>query len=135
MILKKLRFILLIAAGVICEQTLAQNPINWTNNQLISPSDLAATIKSKRDVPVIFSVGPGATIPYSREIGMLKENENLNKFKEELTNLPKETKIVVYYGCCPFDHCPNVRPAIQALKDMKFTNYFLLDLPHNIKVD
>jgi hypothetical protein len=80
-------------------------------------------------------VGPGATIPYSRDIGMVKETENLKKFKDQLADLPKESKIVVYCGCCPYEHCPNVRPAIQVLKDLKFTNYFLLDLPHNIKVD
>jgi hypothetical protein len=28
-----------------------------------------------------------------------------------------------------------VRPAIDALKEMKFTNYYLLDLPNNIKKD
>ena len=135
MILRTLKFIFLISAGLICERTFPQNPVNWTNNQLISPSELATTIKSKKDVPIIFSVGPGATIPYSKDIGMVKDNENLKKFKEQLANLPKETKIVVYCGCCPYDHCPNVRPAIQILKEMKFTNYFLLDLPHNIKID
>jgi thiosulfate/3-mercaptopyruvate sulfurtransferase len=121
---------------VVCaEQSVAQGRINWTNDQLIDPSELSAAIKSKKNVPVIFSVGPGATIPNSKDIGMVKETENLQKFKDQLSDLPKDTPIVVYCGCCPFEHCPNVRPAIQVLKDMKFTNYKLLDLPHNIKID
>jgi len=118
-----------------CQKASAQNPVNWTNDQLIEPSELAATIKSSKDIPVIFSIGPGAIVPHSKDIGMIREEENMKKFKEQLTDLPKDTEIVVYCGCCPYEHCPNVRPAIQLLKDMKFTNYKLLDLPHNIKVD
>jgi thiosulfate/3-mercaptopyruvate sulfurtransferase len=113
----------------------AQNPVNWTSDQLIEPSELAASIKSDKEIPIIFSIGPGAIIPHSKDMGMIKEEENMKKFKEQLLTLPKDTQIVVYCGCCPYEHCPNVRPAIQLLKDMKFTNYKLLDLPHNIKID
>jgi rhodanese-related sulfurtransferase len=118
-----------------CQKISAQNPVNWTDNQLIEPSELAATIKSGKEIPLIISIGPGALIPHSKDIGMIKEEENMKKFKEQLTDLPKDTRIVVYCGCCPFEHCPNVRPAMQVLKDMKFTNYQLLNLPHNIKID
>ena len=114
---------------------MAQNKVSWTSNDLLEPSDLSATLKSNKDIPVIFSVGPGAVIPHSKDIGMVKEAENMQKFKDQLTPLPRDTQIVIYCGCCPFEHCPNVGPAIQLLKDMKFTNYKLLDLPHNIKID
>ena len=113
----------------------AQNPQNWTNKQLIEPSELASIIKTEKTVPVIFSVGPAATIPHSIDIGTMKNEANIDKLKKELSSLPKQTKIVVYCGCCPFEHCPNVRPAIDVLKEMKFTNYYLLNLPHNIKTD
>jgi len=113
----------------------AQAPINWTNDQLLQPSDLAATLKDNKEIPLIFSIGPGAIIPHSKDMGMIKEEQNMKKFKQELKNLPKDTSIIVYCGCCPYEHCPNVRPAMQLLKDMKFTNYKLLDLPHNIKID
>ena len=102
---------------------------------MIQPAELAEKISSGKDVPVIISVGPGASIPNSIDIGMVKDKENLEKLKDELKSLPKETKIVVYCGCCPFEHCPNVRPAINVLKELQFTNYKLLNLPHNIKTD
>lgn len=120
---------------IFSEKTLAQGRFNWTNDQLIEPSELSATIKSNKNIPLIFSVGPGAIIPNSRDMGMIKEAGNLQKFKAQLDSLSKDTPIVIYCGCCPFEHCPNVRPAIQVLKDMNFTNYKLLDLPHNIKID
>lgn len=119
----------------ITQKTMAQNSVNWTNDQLIEPSELSSTLKINKDVPVIFSIGPGAIIPHSKDIGMIKEAENMKKFEGQLTNLPKDTSIVVYCGCCPFERCPNISPSMQLLKDMKFTNYKLLDLPHNIKID
>ena len=126
---------LLMLILLISYTTWAQKPENWTSGQLIEPSELAQVLQSGKDLPVIISVGPGATIPHSIDIGMVKEQENLKKFKKELSTVPKETKIVIYCGCCPFDHCPNVRPAIAVLKDMKFTTYQLLNLPNNIKAD
>jgi rhodanese-related sulfurtransferase len=128
--------LILIALGLLswCNAQ-AQAPVNWTSDQLLEPSDLAATLKDNKEIAVIFSIGPGAVIPHSKDMGMIKEEENMKKFKQELENLPKDTSIIIYCGCCPYEHCPNVRPAIQLLKDMRFTNFKLLDLPHNIKID
>jgi hypothetical protein len=113
----------------------AQSRINWSADQLMEPGDLASILKANKNIPVLFSVGPAATIPGSKEIGMVKEAENLQRLKDELSNLSKSAAIVIYCGCCPFERCPNVRPAIQVLKEMNFTNYKLLNLPHNIKID
>ncbi|RYF85172.1 MAG: rhodanese-like domain-containing protein [Chitinophagaceae bacterium] len=125
--------LLFLLFGSICSQ--AQNPVNWTEKQLLEPADLATTIAAKKDVPVIISVGPGATIPGSIAIGMVNSPEGLQKLKDQLKIIDKEKKIVIYCGCCPFEHCPNVRPAIDALKEVNFTSYYLLNLPHNIKKD
>jgi thiosulfate/3-mercaptopyruvate sulfurtransferase len=113
----------------------AQNPQNWTSKQLMQPSELANDINAKKDIPVIISVGPGAPIPNSIDIGLVNNKEGLDKLKNELNSLAKDKKVVVYCGCCPYEHCPNVRPAISTLKSMNFTNYYLLDLPNNIKKD
>jgi len=117
------------------QMTAAQSPINWTNDQLLQPSELATALKDNKESSVIFSIGPGAAIPHSRDMGMIKEEDNMKKFKQALESLPKDTSIIIYCGCCPYEHCPNVRPAIELLKEMKFTNFKLLDLPHNIKID
>lgn len=117
------------------QSIIAQNPVNWTSKQLMEPASLAASLKNNKSLPLIFSVGPAASIPNSIEIGMVKNNANLVKFKKQLKGIQKNKKIVVYCGCCPYDHCPNVRPAIDVLKQMGFINYYLLDLPQNIKKD
>ena len=130
-----LKFFLTISLWGLILQGNAQNPVNWTSKQLIKPADLAANLKTNKASPLIFSVGPAATIPHSVEIGMVKDKANLDKFKKQLNAIQRNKKIVVYCGCCPYEHCPNVRPAIDALKQMGFTNYYLLDLPQNIKKD
>jgi thiosulfate/3-mercaptopyruvate sulfurtransferase len=113
----------------------AQNPVNWKEDQLMQPQQLAQTLQSGKDLPVLVSIGPAALIPRSVNIGMVQEKENLDKLEKQLKNLPKERSIVIYCGCCPYEHCPNVRPAMALLNKMKFTNYHLLDLPHNLKKD
>lgn len=113
----------------------AQNPVNWKQDQLLEPADLAKTLAAGKNVPAIYSVGPGALIPNSVAIGMTNEKANVEKLKKDLRALPKDAPVVIYCGCCPFEHCPNVRPAIDALKELQLTNYKLLNLPHNLKTD
>jgi hypothetical protein len=110
----------------------AQEP--WKESQLMDPSVLAAQILAKKN-PVIISVGPAAIIPGSADMGMANNAAQLEKLKAYLSNIPKDQTIVLYCGCCPFEHCPNVRPAFSLLNSMGFTHHLLLNLPHNIKTD
>jgi hypothetical protein len=102
---------------------------------MMEPSQLAALLKEGKNLPIIYSVGPGATIPHSVHIGMTNDDANLFSLKKHISALPKDAGIVLYCGCCPFEHCPNVRPAITAMKEQGFTNYKLLNLPKNLKTD
>jgi rhodanese-related sulfurtransferase len=133
--MKSLKLLLSLIILFIGKNLWAQNPENWTSKDLLQPAALAQTLQEGKNIPLIFSVGPSAIIPHSVEIGMVKDKENLDKLKKQLKGLPKNKSIVVYCGCCPYDHCPDVRPAVAMLKEMGFTNYKLLDLPHNIKAD
>ena len=88
----QLALILIISGLFSWQNTSAQNPVNWTNDQLLQPSELAATIKDNKEISVIFSIGPGAVIPHSRDMGMIKEEENMKKFKGELEGSSKRHK-------------------------------------------
>jgi len=108
----------------------------WTAQQLLNPAELAKILNTpKAPQPVIFSVGMEPIIKGSVDIGPTVMKGNLDNLKQRLAKLPKSTSIVVYCGCCPFVNCPNIRPAMQLLGEMKFTNYKLLNVPQNIKVD
>lgn len=108
----------------------------WTPQQLLAPADLAKVLNDpKSPKPIVFCIGMDAVIKGSIDIGPAMNAENLNTLKQKLGKLPKNSKIVVYCGCCPFSRCPNIRPAMGLLKEMQFTNYKLLNLPQNVKVD
>jgi thiosulfate/3-mercaptopyruvate sulfurtransferase len=108
----------------------------WTPQQLLAPADLAKTLNNpKTQQPIVFAVGMQPIIKNSIEIGPTMVKENLNALKLKLDKLPKNAPVVIYCGCCPFSRCPNIRPAMALLRDMRFTNYKLLNLPQNIKVD
>lgn len=116
--------------------TISEGKEPWKKEQLMEPADLAKIINdSNAKKPIIYSVGPGGDITGSIEMGPAKEKENLDKLKAALSKLDKDAAIVVFCGCCPFEHCPNIRPSFELLNEMKFTNHKLLNLPHNLKVD
>jgi hypothetical protein len=127
---------LLVSAFLISSYVSGSQTDPWTAEQLLEPSTLASTFKNKQEnQPKIFCVGPGAMIPHSIDVGPAKDKDNLNKLKAELNKLPKDTYLVIYCGCCPFERCPNVRPAFTLINEMKFTKARLLNLPHNLKTD
>ncbi len=113
----------------------AQKPINWTAEQLLEPAVLARDIQNKKNTYTIINIGPGAIIPGSVDVGATDNAAALGRLNNELKKLKKDAPVVVYCGCCPFAYCPNVRPAIDMLKNQKFTNYKLLNLPKSIKAD
>ncbi len=136
----KIAFISLFAMAVLAFafQSFSKHQVKepWTENQLMPPIYLAKTINApSTKQPYIYSIGPGAIIKGSIDIGPAQDKENLNKLKQQLSKLPKDANIVIYCGCCPFEHCPNIRPAFTLLNDMKFTNQKLLNLQHNVKAD
>ena len=113
-----------------------QDKDNWTEKQLIEPSELAKILNdTKASKPIIYSIGSGGNIRGGIEMGAAQEKENLDKLKSALSKLAKDTDIVIFCGCCPFGDCPNIRPAFKLLNEMKFTNHKLLNLSHNLKVD
>ena len=108
----------------------------WRPDQLMEPKDLAVILNSSTIVkPLIINVGPAGLIKDAVYIGPVHEKENFDKLKELLSKEKKDRQIVIYCGCCPFEHCPNIRPAFKLLNEMKFTNQKLLNLSHNLKTD
>jgi hypothetical protein len=127
---------LIVASFVLTSFKQIQNEEPWSPKQLLDPADLAKTLNdSKAKQPIVYSIGPVATIKGSVDIGPAQDKTNLDKLREQLSKLPKDADIVIYCGCCPFEHCPNIRPAFALLNKMKFTNQKLLSLQHNIKID
>ncbi len=115
----------------------AQNKTEpWNLDQLIAPESLAKVLSANETgKPLIISIGPSALIKSSIEAGPAQEKENIKRLRKLLSGQTKNREIIIYCGCCPFDKCPNIRPAFTLLKEMNFTNIKLLNLPHNLKAD
>ena len=106
----------------------------WTEKDLMEPSALAVIISNpKAKQAQIFNIGVVEDIKGAKKMGGASVKANLEKFKNALSSLPKNTLVVVYCGCCPFEKCPNIRPAFNLMKSMGFTNGKLLNLPTNLK--
>jgi len=104
---------------------------------LVQPKDLAAHLDAK---PAIFQVGPNLLyrskhIPGAVYAGPGSKPEGLAMLKSAAANLPRTREIVIYCGCCPWDRCPNVKPAMEALKQMGFTKVKALYLENNFATD
>lgn len=108
----------------------------WQPRQLMEPAALAATLTSPDSAkPLVISIGPAATIKTSVAVGPAQEAENLTKLETMLKHVDRNQPLVIYCGCCPFAHCPNIRPAFTLLNKMNFKNPRLLNLATNLKVD
>ncbi len=115
-------------------QSQAQEP--WSASQLMPPKQLADRIQqAKTPMPLIVNIGPQAVIKGSVDVGPAGEKPNIKKLETLLSKEDKNREVVLYCGCCPFDRCPNIRPAFTQIKKMGFKNAKLLDIPKNIKTD
>lgn len=74
-------------------------------------------------------------IPGSIYAGPGAKPEGIEELKKALTGQPKDRAIVLYCGCCPWEKCPNMRPAFAALREMGYTNVKAMVVPENLKAD
>ncbi len=107
----------------------------WAPDELLAPAELATRLAQPGPAPAIFDMGPAGTIKGARRIGPAEDAANLTQLRAALAGLPKQELVVVYCGCCPFEPCPNIRPAFRLLKEEGFTQARLLNLPENLKTD
>ena len=105
--------------------------------QLINPEDLVTLLHGAKDQkPLILNVGPSliymqAHIPGSEYVGAGSTPQGIESLRHRVKTLPRKTFIVLYCGCCPWNHCPNVRPAYDELHKQGFTNVKVLYIADN----
>ena len=108
----------------------------------LTPEELVRTLVAapKGVKPLLFHVGSRmfylqAHIPGSEYVGAGATAEGMQNLQRRASGLPKKTSIVLYCGCCPWSHCPNVNPAYEALVKMGFTNAKVLFMANNFGAD
>lgn len=106
----------------------------------MEPEELMKVLATKGEKPLLIHVGfhvlyLQAHIPNSEYIGPTRDPAALDQLRARVKSLPRNKFIVIYCGCCPWDHCPNVKPAHDALVAMGFTNVKVLHVADNIATD
>jgi len=107
----------------------------------ITPEELLQAMQAKNSAKrLLFFVGPRllytqAHIVGAELIGQGSTSEGIQNLRQRARNLRKDTPIVLYCGCCPWNHCPNVDPAYRALQELGFTRVKVLHLPNNFGTD
>jgi hypothetical protein len=98
----------------------------WTSAQIVPPAVLAQELGNKNGTPpTVVYVGfrtlfAGGHIPGASFHGTASTEQGLTDLKNWAEALPRSTNLVIYCGCCPFEKCPNIRPAFAALDKMGF---------------
>lgn len=137
----RIRKILLVLPVMIATWVLpALGTEHLGNEALIAPADLVKVLQSKGPKPLILNVGPWmlfqqAHIPGAEFIGPGVEPQSIEALKKRVKTVSKTQYIVLYCGCCPWLHCPNVEPAYKQLRALGFTNVKVLYIASNLGVD
>jgi len=127
------------AGGIRGDEKKSSDP--WSASQSLQAADLAGELAQKNGTPpTIVYVGfrtlfAGGHIAGASFHGTASEKQGLTEMKKWAEGLPRSTNLVIYCGCCPFEKCPNIRPAFTALRDMGFNNLRVLVLPTNFATD
>ena len=109
--------------------------------QLITPEALVRVLQSADACkPLILNVGPHlinmqAHIPGAEYMGPASESRGIERLRTRAKSLPRDQFIVLYCGCCPWNHCPNVRPGYSELYAMGFTKVKVLYIADNFGTD
>jgi thiosulfate/3-mercaptopyruvate sulfurtransferase len=118
------------------------NPVSkWQAAELIRPEDLIVKLRSSGpSKPVVISVGFPALyrsghISAAVFGGPASSDAGLETLKRAVEKVPKTSEIVIYCGCCPWEACPNVRPAIELLHQLGFKQVKGLVIPSNLEAD
>jgi thiosulfate/3-mercaptopyruvate sulfurtransferase len=134
------RFLFLIALALIGTCALRGRAASF-DLPTLTPEELVKALKApKGPKPLLFQVGSHmlyvqAHIPGSEYLGAGSTEEGIRNLRQRAQRLPKNAAIVLYCGCCPWSHCPNLNPAYDALRQMGFTNVKVLYLANNFGAD
>jgi hypothetical protein len=140
----------LVSSGEACVTTANGDPplsqsaaseLPQGSSQLINPEDLANLLLApKGQKLLILNVGPHllymqAHIPGSEYMGAGSSSQGIDSLRRRVKPLPRNLFIVLYCGCCPWNHCPNVLPAYKELHKQGFTNVKVLYIADNFGSD
>jgi rhodanese-related sulfurtransferase len=134
------RRFLILALESLAIPALAFQASQIATSHTINTDDLVKILNSSKDKPLLIHVGSHvlytqAHIPNSEYIGPASDPAAVQRLRTRVDSLPRNKSIVLYCGCCPWTHCPNMKPADDLLHSMGFTQVKSLQIPNNFGTD
>jgi hypothetical protein len=139
--MKKTAFAILFVVGALVAQQPDGAGVNspWTSSEVIRVDDLVKMC-AKKQAPNLYHIGfdrfyNSKHIPGSVYAGPGRTDEGLAALKKAVANVPKDAELVLYCGCCPWDHCPNMKPAYKLLRELGYTKIRVVEIPTSFQKD
>ena len=104
---------------------------------LMQPADLVALLSKE---PMVICVAfpflyRAAHVKGALYGGAGLKPEGLETLAALVKSIAKDKEIVLYCGCCPWDHCPNLEPAYSKLKSLGYSRVKAVMIPTNLHTD
>jgi len=112
----------------------------WGSANTVRPEEFAKELASSKNPTTVLFVGfrrlyAAGHIHGAQFHGAAGSEEGLKELNAWAAKLPRSTSLVIYCGCCPMEHCPNIRPAYLALHQLGFTKVRVLLLENTFETD
>jgi 3-mercaptopyruvate sulfurtransferase SseA len=125
-----------LSSALLCAQSASTIPAGV----LVQPDALHSELLVNPHATLILQVGSRmlfdeAHIPGAEYAGPASTPAGLGVLRTRVNSLSRGASIVLYCGCCPWSHCPNIAPAWNLLHDMGFTSVRVLYIANNFGTD
>lgn len=130
--------VLLTAAYAVAAH--AQSATTIPGDVLVQPDALHHELEASPHAYLILQVGSRLLfdenhIPGAVYAGPAFKPEGVEALRRRVAPLSRSRAILLYCGCCPWSHCPNIAPARNLLHQMGFTHVRVLYIAHNFAAD
>lgn len=133
-------FVALFAAFISLAAIHAQSAPTIPTRVLVEPGAFHQELEAHPGAVLILQVGSRllfdeSHIPGAEYVGPGSTSAGLAALRARVSRLPRTKAIVLYCGCCPWEHCPNIAPAWDLLQQMGFTHVRVLHIADNFGTD
>lgn len=143
-VLKRFRAVIFVMMAITCgvsSRAHAQDAAQIPTAALIQPAQLATLERSSTgEKPIVLQVGSRvlyeeAHITGSLYAGAAGEDSGLQSLRQRTEKMNRKQSVVLYCGCCPWSHCPNIEPAYALMHSLGFNHLKVLYIANNFGTD
>lgn len=119
----------------------AESATTIPSSVLLDPASVSAQLQRSHVAPwTILQVGFHSMFDQKHIRGAIyagpgSQPEGLSLLHHIVSPMPRTQPILLYCGCCPWTHCPNIAPAWDHLQSMHFSAVKVLRIENNFGAD